>query len=122
MFEDWEEIFGKDRGTGKFVEVPLDATEKIQKSRTPQLFNDMSSRFLIDVDDEEEGDVYHISKVGTREAENATGHSAFTATEDATKPSSFGGDENATGPSVFTRRENVAGASAEIFENENIGS
>ncbi|PHT38049.1 Heat shock cognate 70 kDa protein [Capsicum baccatum] len=98
MFEDWEKIFGKERATGKFAEVPLDATEKIQKSRTLQLCNDMSLGFLIDVDDEEEGDVYHISKVGTGEVENTTRHSAFTTTEDATKPSSFGGDENATGP------------------------
>ncbi|KAM3200631.1 hypothetical protein P3L10_032993 [Capsicum annuum] len=122
MFEDWEEIFGKDRVTGEFVEALLDAIEEIQKSRTPQLCNDMSLGFLIDVDDEEEGDVYHSSKIGTGEAENAAEHSPFTTAEDATKPSSFGGAENATGPSVFTGGENVAGASAGTSANENVGS
>ncbi|PHT54873.1 Heat shock 70 kDa protein [Capsicum baccatum] len=112
MFEDWEEIFGKDRATGEFAEVPLDAIEEIQKSRTPQLCNDMSLGFLIDIDDEEEGDVYHSTKIGTGEAKNAAGHSAFTTAKDVTKPSSFGGAENATGPSVFTGGENVARASA----------
>ncbi|PHT29319.1 Glutamyl-tRNA(Gln) amidotransferase subunit B, chloroplastic/mitochondrial [Capsicum baccatum] len=95
MFEDWEEIFGKDRATGEFVEAPLDAIEEIQKSRTPQLCNDMSLGFLINVDDEE---------------------------EDATESSSFGGAENATGTNVFTGGENVAGASAGTSANENVGS
>ncbi|PHT72122.1 hypothetical protein T459_22907 [Capsicum annuum] len=122
LIEDWEEIFGKDRATGEFVEAPLDAIEDIQKSRTPQLCNDMSLGFLIDVDDEEEGDVYHSYKIGTGEAENAAGHSAFTIAEDATEPSSFGGAENATRPSVFTGGENVAGASAGTSVNENVGS
>ncbi|PHT48562.1 putative dynamin-related protein 4A [Capsicum baccatum] len=61
----------------------------------------MSLGFLIDVDNEEEGDVYHSSKVGTGEDENDTGHSAFTIAEDSTKPSSFGGAKNATGPNVI---------------------
>ncbi|KAF3633006.1 putative HUA2-like protein 3-like [Capsicum annuum] len=122
FLNDWEEIFGKDRATGEFVEAPLDAIEDIQKSRTPQLCNDMSLGFLIDVDDEEEGDVYHSYKIGTGEAENAAGHSAFTIAEDATEPSSFGGAENATRPSVFTGGENVAGASAGTSVNENVGS
>ncbi|PHU25394.1 hypothetical protein BC332_03726 [Capsicum chinense] len=120
MFEDWEEIFGKNRATGEFTEAPLDAIEEIQKSRTPQLCNDMSLRFL--VDDKEEGDVYHSTKIGTGEAENAAGNSAFTTAEDATEPSSFSGAENATGPSVFTGGENVAGASAKTSANENVGS
>ncbi|PHT33950.1 hypothetical protein CQW23_25750 [Capsicum baccatum] len=122
MYGDWEEIFGKDRETGEFAKALLDATEDIQKSPTPQLCNDMSLGFLIDVDDEEEGDIYHSSKVGTGEAENAAGHCAFTTAEDATKPSSFGGAENATGPSVFSGGENVAGSSAGTSENENVGS
>ncbi|PHT67814.1 hypothetical protein T459_27301 [Capsicum annuum] len=82
----------------------------------------MSLGFLIAVDDKEEGDIYHSSKVGTGEAENTAGHSAFTTAKDATKPSSFGGAENATGPSVFTGGENVAGSSAGTSENENVGS
>ncbi|KAF3680696.1 putative ABC transporter B family member 25-like [Capsicum annuum] len=118
MFEDWEEIFGKDRATGEFAEAPLDAIEEIHKSRTPQLCNDMSLGFLIDVDDEEEGEVYHSSKIGTGEAENAAGHSAFTTTEDATELRA----ENATGPSVFTRGENVARASAGTSANKHVGS
>ncbi|KAM3382186.1 hypothetical protein P3S68_007759 [Capsicum galapagoense] len=122
MFDDWEEIFGKDRATGEFAEASLDAIEEIQKSRTPQLCNDMSLGFFIDVDDEEEGDVYHSSKIGTGEAENAAGYSAFTTAEDATESSSFGGAENATGPNVFTGGENAAGASAGTSANENIGS
>ncbi|KAF3668474.1 Glutamyl-tRNA(Gln) amidotransferase subunit B, chloroplastic/mitochondrial [Capsicum annuum] len=122
MFEDWEEIFGKDRATGEFAEAPLDAIEEIQKSQTPQLCNNMSLGFLIDVDDEEEGDVYHSSKIGTGEAENVAGYSAFTTDEDATESSSFGGAENATGPNVFTGGENVAGATAGTSANENVGS
>ncbi|KAM3342867.1 hypothetical protein P3S68_027833 [Capsicum galapagoense] len=78
----------------------------------------MSLGFLIDVDDEEEGGVYHSSKIGTGEAENAAGHSAFTTAEDATEPRA----ENATGPSVFTRGENVAGASTGTSANKNVGS
>ncbi|KAF3624001.1 putative ABC transporter B family member 25-like [Capsicum annuum] len=93
MFEDWEEIFGKDRATGEFAEAPLDVIEEIHKSRTPQLCNDMSLGFLIDVDDEEEA-------------------------EDATELRA----ENATGPSVFTRGENIAGASAGTSANKNVGS
>ncbi|PHU16083.1 Heat shock cognate 70 kDa protein 2 [Capsicum chinense] len=78
MYGDWDEIFGKDRATGEFAKASLDATEDIQKSRSSHLCNDMSLTFLIAVDDKEEGDIYHSSKVGTREAENTTGHSAFT--------------------------------------------
>ncbi|KAF3659036.1 putative ABC transporter B family member 25-like [Capsicum annuum] len=122
MFEDWEEIFDKDRATGEFAEAPLDTTKEIQKSLTPQFCNDMSLGFPIDVDDEEEDGAYHSSKVDIGEAENATGHSAFTTAEDATKPSSFSGAENATGPSVFTEGENLTGASAGTSENENAGS
>ncbi|PHU07416.1 hypothetical protein BC332_23905 [Capsicum chinense] len=122
MFEDWEEIFDKDRATGEFAEAPLDTTKEIQKSLTPQFCNDMSLGFPIDVDDEEEDGAYHSSKVDIGEAENATGHSAFTIAEDATEPSSFSGAENATGPSVFTEGENLTGASAGTSENENVGS
>ncbi|PHT33951.1 hypothetical protein CQW23_25751 [Capsicum baccatum] len=122
MIHGFQEIFGKDRATGEFAKASLNATEDIQKSRTPQLCNDMRLGFLIAVNDEEEGDIYHSSKVGTGEAENAVGHSAFTTAEDATEPSSFGGAENATGPSVFTGGENVAGSSAGTSENENVGS
>uniref|UniRef100_M0ZK88 RNase H family protein n=1 Tax=Solanum tuberosum TaxID=4113 RepID=M0ZK88_SOLTU len=70
LFKDWEEIFGKDRATGEFVEGPLDATEEIQKSQAPQHSNDMSLGFLIDVDldddEEEEENAYHSSKIGTK--------------------------------------------------------
>ncbi|PHU16081.1 Heat shock cognate 70 kDa protein 1 [Capsicum chinense] len=111
-----------DRATGEFAKASLDATEDIQKSRTPHLCNDMSLGFLIAFDDKEEGDIYHSPKVGTGEAENTTGHSAFTTAKDATKSSSFGRAENATGPSVFTGGENVAGSSAGTSENENVGS
>ncbi|XP_069153267.1 uncharacterized protein [Solanum lycopersicum] len=100
MFEDWEEIFGKDRATGEFAEAPLDATEEIQKSQAPQHSNDMSLGFPIDVDldddEEEEENVYHSSKVGTEEAENATGQGEFATTEDFTEPSSFTRAENVT--------------------------
>lgn len=121
MFEDWEEIFGKDKATGEFAEAPLDATEEIQKSQAPQHSNDMSLGFPIDVDldddEEEEENVYHSSKVGTEEAENATGQGGFATAEDFTEPSSFTRAENVTGPSVFNEGENVAGS-----ENEHVGS
>ncbi|KAH0633713.1 hypothetical protein KY284_036499 [Solanum tuberosum] len=104
LFKDWEEIFGKDRATGEFVEGPLDATEEIQKSQAPQHSNDMSLGFLIDVDlddEEEEENAYHSSKI----AKDFTEHSSFT------------GAENVTGPSVFNEGENVVGS-----ENEHAGS
>ncbi|KAK6784593.1 hypothetical protein RDI58_018048 [Solanum bulbocastanum] len=75
----------------------------------------MSLGFPIDVDldddDEEEENAYHSSKVGTEEAENATGQGGFATAEDFTKA------ENVTGPSVFNEGENVAGS-----ENEHTGS
>ncbi|KAH0690201.1 hypothetical protein KY290_018443 [Solanum tuberosum] len=121
LFEDWEEIFGKDRATGEFAEGPLDATEEIQKSQAPQHSNDMSLGFPIDVDldddEEEEENAYHNSKVGTEEAENATGQGGFATAEDFTEPSSFTRAENVTGPSVINEGENVAGS-----ENEHAGS
>lgn len=40
MFEDWEEIFGKDRATGEFAEGPLDASKEIQKSQAPKVCNE----------------------------------------------------------------------------------
>ncbi|KAF3670274.1 hypothetical protein FXO38_07170 [Capsicum annuum] len=121
-FEDCEEIFGKDKETKEFAEAWLDATKKIQKSQTPQLCDDMSLRFLIDVDDEEKDNAYHSSKVGTGEAENADGHSAFTTAEDATETSLFSRAENATGLSVFIGGENATGASTETSKNENFES
>ncbi|KAH0696134.1 hypothetical protein KY290_013500 [Solanum tuberosum] len=128
LFKDWEEIFGKDRATREFVEGPLDATEEIQKSQAPQHSNDMSLGFLIDVDldddddddeeeeEEEEENAYHNSKIGTEEAENATGQDEFGTTEDFTEPSSFTGAENVTGPSIFNEGENITGS-----ENEHVG-
>ena len=88
----------------------------------------MSLGFPIDVDldddddeeeeeEEEEENVYHSSKFGTEEAENATGHGGFATTKDFTEPSSFTRAENVTGPSVFNEGENVAGS-----ENEHVGS
>ncbi|KAG5596310.1 hypothetical protein H5410_037542 [Solanum commersonii] len=111
LFEDWEEIFGQ-----------LDATEEIQKSQAPQHSNDRSLGFPIDVDlddddEEEEENVYHNSKVGTEEAENATGQGGFATAEDFTEPSSFTGAENVTRPSVFNEGKNVAGS-----KNEHAGS
>ena len=121
MFEDWEEIFGKDRATGEFAEGPLDATEEIQKSQAPQHSNDMSLGFPIDVDldddEEEEENAYHSSTVVTEEAENATGQGGFAIAEDFTEPSSFTRAENVTGPSIFNEGENVAGS-----ESEHVGS
>ncbi|KAG5625147.1 hypothetical protein H5410_010365 [Solanum commersonii] len=122
FIKDWEEIFGKDRATGEFAEGLLDATEEIQKSQAPQHSNDMSLGFLIDVDldddeEEEEENAYHSSKIGTEEAENATGQDEFATTEDFTEPSSFTRAENVTGPSVFNEGENVTGS-----ENEHAGS
>ncbi|KAH0738435.1 hypothetical protein KY290_037144 [Solanum tuberosum] len=121
LFKDWEEIFGKDRATGEFVEGPLDATEEIQKSQASQHSNDMSLGFLIDVDldddEEEEENAYHSSKIGTEEAENVTGQDEFATAKDFTEHSSFTGAENVTGPSVFNEGENVVGS-----ENEHAGS
>ncbi|XP_075094813.1 uncharacterized protein LOC107830513 [Nicotiana tabacum] len=57
MFEDWEEIFGKDRATGEFAEGLLNATEDILRSQASGLSNDMSLGWPIVVDEEEEDDV-----------------------------------------------------------------
>ncbi|OIT27511.1 eukaryotic initiation factor 4a-14 [Nicotiana attenuata] len=122
MFEDWEEIFGKDRAIGEFAEAPLDASEEIQKSQAPKVCNDMSLGFPIDIDEDEEADAYHSPKVFTGEAENATGYSAFIEAENATEPSSFPGAENVTGPSAFTGAENATGPSTGASENEYPGS
>ncbi|KAH0655529.1 hypothetical protein KY285_030411 [Solanum tuberosum] len=112
--------FIKDRAIGQFAEGPLDAIEEIQKSQAPQHSNDMGLGFPIDADlddyDEEEN-AYNSSKVGTEEAENATGQGEFAKAEDFTEPSSFTGAKNVTGPSVFNEGENVAGS-----ENEDAGS
>ncbi|XP_059293012.1 uncharacterized protein LOC132046404 [Lycium ferocissimum] len=78
MFEDWEEIFGKDRATGEFAEGPLDAAEDILRSQASGLSNDMSLGFPIDIDDEEEDDASHGPNIATEEAENAYARPSFT--------------------------------------------
>ncbi|KAH0652849.1 hypothetical protein KY289_030527 [Solanum tuberosum] len=116
----WRDELAQSMAIGQFAEGPLDAIEEIQKSQAPQHSNDMGLGFPIDADlddyDEEEN-AYNSSKVGTEEAENATGQGEFAKAEDFTEPSSFTGAKNVTGPSVFNEGENVAGS-----ENEDAGS
>ncbi|XP_059301939.1 uncharacterized protein LOC132053860 [Lycium ferocissimum] len=72
LFEDWEEIFGKDRGTGEFAEGPEDAFEEIVRSQGQGVSNDRRLGFLIEVDDEDdEEDARHEPDVAPGEAENA---------------------------------------------------
>ena len=49
LFADWEEIFGKDRATGEFVEGPEDAVEEIERIESQEITNGMSVGFPIDV-------------------------------------------------------------------------
>nr|XP_018627933.1 uncharacterized protein LOC108945973 isoform X2 [Nicotiana tomentosiformis] len=106
-FEDWEEIFGKDRATGEFAEGPLDTSEQIQKSQAPKFYNDMNLGFPIDIDEDEEADAYHKPKVFTEEAENAIESSSFTGAENVTGPSAFTEAENAIGPSAGASEKNM---------------
>ncbi|XP_060168667.1 uncharacterized protein LOC132599354 isoform X2 [Lycium barbarum] len=72
LFEDWEEIFGKDRATGEFAEGPEDAFEEIVRSQGQGVSNDRRLGFLIEVDDEDdEEDARHEPDVAPGEDENA---------------------------------------------------
>ncbi|XP_009612019.1 uncharacterized protein [Nicotiana tomentosiformis] len=78
MFEDWEEIFGKDRATGEFAEGLLNTVEDILRSQASGLSNDMSIGWPIDVDEEEDDDVGDGPNIATGEAENAYAGPSFT--------------------------------------------
>lgn len=81
MFEDWEEIFGKDRAMREFAEGPLDAAEDILRSQASGFSNDISLGWPIDVDEEEEeydaGDGPNIA-TGEAKNENAYAGPSFT--------------------------------------------
>ncbi|KAM3303585.1 hypothetical protein P3S67_014615 [Capsicum chacoense] len=108
MFEDWEEIFGKDRATGEFAEGPLDAAEEIQRNQCPQLFNVMTLGFPLDVDGDEEDDASHKPNAATREPENVTGPTAFTGASENKNAGEFeaeeAGAQQAKKEDEYTRR------------------
>ncbi|KAK4729589.1 hypothetical protein R3W88_022577 [Solanum pinnatisectum] len=47
LFADWEEIFGKDRATGEFAEVPEDVVEEIERIEAQKINNGTSVGFLV---------------------------------------------------------------------------
>ncbi|KAF3622766.1 putative HUA2-like protein 3-like [Capsicum annuum] len=105
MFEDWEEIFGKDRATGEFAKGPLDAAEEIQRNQCPELFNVMTLGFPIDVDGDEEEDASHKPNAATGEPENDTGPTAFTGASENENAGAFeAGSQQANKQDEYTRR------------------
>ncbi|KAF3673851.1 hypothetical protein FXO38_05487, partial [Capsicum annuum] len=108
MFDDWKEIFGKDRATGEFAEGLLDAAEEIQRNQCPELFNIMTLGFPIDVDGDEEDDTSHKPNVATEEPENVTGPTAFTGASENENAGTFEAEEarsqQANKQDEYTRR------------------
>ncbi|XP_016484550.1 uncharacterized protein LOC107805084 [Nicotiana tabacum] len=105
MFEDWEEIFGKDRATGEFTKGPLDVAEDILRSQASGISNDMSLGWPIVVDDEGEDDAGDGPNIATGEAENENTYDG---------PSFTGASEK---EDARASEQECAGA----FENEHAG-